>query len=47
MKILLFGATGLTGKEVLKQALADGHEITVIDRNPISIDIKHEKLKVI
>ncbi len=47
MKILLFGATGLTGKEVLKQAISDGHEITVIVRNTKSIEINHKNLKII
>jgi len=29
MKIIIFGATGGTGKELVKQALEKGHEITV------------------
>ena len=33
MKILLFGATGRTGKIILKKAQADGHEITAIVRD--------------
>jgi putative NADH-flavin reductase len=34
MKILLFGATGRTGKLILQKALKDGHEVTAIVRDP-------------
>ena len=34
MKITLFGATGRVGGEVLKRALADGHEVTALVRTP-------------
>ncbi|WP_299745311.1 NAD(P)-dependent oxidoreductase [uncultured Rossellomorea sp.] len=38
MKLIVFGATGGTGKEVVKQALADGHEVTVFVRNPSKLE---------
>jgi putative NADH-flavin reductase len=47
MKILLFGSTGGTGKEVLLQALEKGHFVTAIVRNPTKINIQSESLKVI
>lgn len=34
MKIVIFGATGGTGRELVKQALAGGHEITAFVRSP-------------
>jgi putative NADH-flavin reductase len=34
MKIALFGATGRTGRHILDYALADGHRVTVLARNP-------------
>lgn len=34
MKILVFGATGSVGKEIVKQALAAGHQISAFVRNP-------------
>ncbi len=34
MKITLFGASGALGSECLRQALAAGHELTVLLRNP-------------
>ena len=46
MRILVFGATGLTGNEILKQAIDDGHKVTVIVRNPNSIEIKHPNLTI-
>lgn len=33
MKILLFGATGRTGKIILQKAVKDGHEVTAIVRD--------------
>ncbi len=34
MKITLFGATGLLGRECLSQCLESGHEVTVLIRTP-------------
>lgn len=34
MKILVFGATGSVGKEIVKQALNHGHLVTAFVRNP-------------
>ena len=34
MKVAIFGATGLLGRECLSQCLAAGHEITVLARTP-------------
>ena len=38
MKILLFGATGRTGKLILQKALNDGHEVTAIVRDPSKLN---------
>ena len=38
MKLLIFGATGGTGRELLKQALKRGHNVTAYARNPAKID---------
>ena len=46
MRIALFGATGLTGREILKQAIEDGHKVIVIVRNSNSIVLKHPNLTV-
>ncbi len=48
MKLLIFGSTGGTGRELLKQALEQGHNVTAYARNPAKIDdIKHARLQVV
>ncbi|MFI8687792.1 NAD(P)-dependent oxidoreductase [Rossellomorea sp. NPDC077527] len=47
MKLIVFGATGGTGKEVVKQALADGHEVTAFIRNPIKMSDEHPLLTIV
>ncbi|HSR49506.1 MAG TPA: SDR family oxidoreductase [Acidobacteriota bacterium] len=48
MKLLVFGATGATGRELLKQALDQGHVATAFARNPSKIaDLRHERLSVV
>ncbi|MFA5910301.1 MAG: SDR family oxidoreductase [Vicinamibacterales bacterium] len=47
MKVLLFGATGGTGRHVLTQALEAGHHVTVFARNPAAVTTRHEHLRVV
>ena len=47
MKIVLWGATGLTGREVLHQALEGGHEVQAVARNPGLIEAEHANLTVV
>ena len=48
MKLIIFGSTGGTGRELLKQALDQGHNIVAYARNPAKIDdIKHAGLQVV
>lgn len=47
MKVLVFGATGGTGREIVAQALEQGHILTAFARNPAIIVTKHENLKVV
>ena len=44
MKLIVFGATGGTGKQVVEQALRAGHEVTVVVRNPATFPVQHLKL---
>lgn len=37
MKLLIFGATGPTGRELVSQALEQGHEVTAFARRPEAI----------
>lgn len=47
MKLLIIGATRGIGLELVEQALAAGHEVTALARNPQSVALKHENLKVV
>lgn len=47
MNITVFGATGGTGREVVKQALADGHRVTAYVRTPSKLTIEHDALTVV
>jgi putative NADH-flavin reductase len=46
MKIVLWGATGLTGREILQQALDEGHEVKAVFRTPSLIEKEHANLSV-
>ncbi|AOX03250.1 epimerase [Moorena producens PAL-8-15-08-1] len=47
MNILIFGSTGATGRQVVEQALEQGHRVTAFARNPAKLDINHANLKVV
>ncbi len=47
MKVTILGATGGTGREVVKQALADGHSVTAYVRTPSKLKMEHERLSVV
>lgn len=47
MKILLIGATGPTGQEIVKQGLAQGHEVTALVSDPSKMTAGLPKLHVV
>ena len=47
MNVTIFGSTGGTGKELVKQALAAGHHVTVYVRNPAKLSVTHDRLAVV
>jgi putative NADH-flavin reductase len=48
MKLLVFGATGGTGRELVEQALSQGHQVTAYARNPARLgDTAHPGLRVV
>ncbi len=48
MKLLIFGATGGTGRELLKQALDQGHHLVAFVRDPAKIEeLQNPNLRVI
>ena len=46
MKLVIFGATGSIGMEVVEQALAAGHTITAFVRNPAKLNLQHPQLNI-
>ncbi|MBW8687779.1 NAD(P)-dependent oxidoreductase [Chitinophaga rhizophila] len=46
MKLIIFGATGGTGKQLTEQALAQGHTVTAFVRDPSRMDIIHSNLNI-
>ncbi|MDH3372046.1 MAG: NAD(P)H-binding protein [Gammaproteobacteria bacterium] len=44
LRILVYGATGKVGTHVLDEALARGHSVTAVSRDPSSIQKRHPKL---
>lgn len=47
MKIAIFGSTGGTGKEIVKQALEQGHEITALVRDPQKLSSSDKRVSII
>ena len=47
MKLLVLGATGATGRHLVTLALAEGHDVTALVRDPASMTTKHTKLTVV
>jgi putative NADH-flavin reductase len=46
-KIIVFGASGGTGKSVVEQALEAGHQVTVVVRNPEAFNVSNKNLEII
>ena len=46
MNLLLLGATGQTGKQLLAQALDQGHSVTALVRSPEKLDVENERLDI-
>lgn len=47
MKIIVFGATGGVGQQVVKQALKKGIKVTAFVRTPSKIALVDEALEII
>ena len=47
MNLLIVGATGGTGRALVEQALAQGHAVTALVRNPRKMKTAHERLTVV
>ena len=47
MKLAIFGATGRTGKPLVKQALEAGHEVVALVRTPAKMPLPSDRLTVV
>jgi putative NADH-flavin reductase len=47
MKVVIFGATGFSGKSILKKTLSQQHQVTVLVRNKSSILVQDKNLKIV
>ena len=47
MKLIIFGSTGGIGRQVVAQALEQGHDVSAVTRSPEKFDQSYERLKVI
>jgi putative NADH-flavin reductase len=47
MRLTVFGATGGVGQEIVRQALAAGHQVTAVVRDPSKLPVTGERLEVL
>jgi putative NADH-flavin reductase len=47
VKILVFGASGGTGRNIVEQALAQGHTVTAFVRDPARLRLTHDNLQIV
>ncbi len=47
MKLIIFGSTGRTGRQLVTQALEQGYDVTAFARSPEEFGLSHERLKVV
>ena len=47
MKVIIFGATGFSGRAILSEALKQGHEVTILVRDAAKVQSKHKNLMVV
>src|SRR4249920_173571 len=46
-KVLVLGATGGTGQQVVTQALQQGHTVTALVRDPARVSVASDRLRVL
>ena len=46
MKIVVFGVSGRIGSRIAQEALARGHEVTAVARDPSRVKLTHPRLRV-
>ena len=46
-RLAIFGASGGIGKELVSRALAAGHQVTALVRNPERLETRHDNLRIV
>src|SRR5690242_3704005 len=46
LRIVIFGSTGGTGRQLVEQALQQGHVVTAFARDPSKVKLSHQNLRV-
>ena len=46
MKVIIFGASGSIGRNLVGQAIEQGHAVTAFVRDPAGFDMQHDKLSI-
>ena len=47
MRVVVIGASGGTGRQLVEQALARGHDVTAFVRKPARLPVRHESLRIV
>ena len=47
LRVLIVGATGGTGRQLVAQALERGHTVTALVRSPFKISLEHPRLSIV
>jgi putative NADH-flavin reductase len=47
MNLTVLGATGGTGRQVVEEALAGGHQVTALARDPGKLGLQNPRLRVV
>lgn len=47
LRVLIIGATGGTGRQLVRQALEQGHQVTAFVRDPARLKMRHANLRVV
>jgi len=46
LRVLVIGATGATGRQLVQQALEQGHQVTAFVRDPAKLNMAHANLRI-
>ncbi|MDQ2877124.1 MAG: NAD(P)H-binding protein [Actinomycetota bacterium] len=47
MHLTVFGSTGPTGRELVRQATAEGHSVLAVARRPEALEVSHPLLEIV